>query len=197
MSLWQIVYWVTPANTVWALLVSVAVVAAVIIAARRHGESVTTVCRTALGGYFLLVVVATFSLGYDAGGSGHLESGGLAYFFAGGENLGSMEKEMIVREALANVLMFTLFPPLIKLSWPGVRLWAALCACAAFSFLIELSQMLAGGGRVADVDDFTLNSLGGAIGVLVFMAADRLAGLSGNGRRARHRRGHEEGATTR
>jgi hypothetical protein len=197
MSLWQIVYWVTPTNTVLALLFSLGAVAALIIAARRHRENVSTVCRTALGGYLLLVVVATFSLGYDAGGSGHLESGGLAYFFAGGENLGTMEKEMIVREALANVLMFTLFPPLIKLSWPGAKLWAALCACAAFSFLIELAQMLAGGGRVADVDDFTLNSLGGAIGVLVFMAAERLADLSGNGRRARHRRGHEEEASAR
>jgi len=197
MSLWQIVYWATPANTVVALLISLGAVSVLLSAARKHRENISTVCRMVLVAYFLLVVVATFSMGYDSGGSGRLESGGLAYFFAGGENLGTMEKEMIVREALANILMFTLFPPLIKLSWPGARLWAALCSCAALSFLIELTQMLAGGGRVADVDDFTLNSLGGALGALVFMAAERLATRFGSGRRARHRRGPEEEAAAR
>ncbi|MFD3582794.1 VanZ family protein [Streptomyces sp. NPDC058683] len=194
MSLWQTVYLVTPATTALALLVAPFVVAAFVVVAQRHQGSVSAAGRAALAAYFLLVLVATFSVSYDAGGSGQLEWGSLAYFFAGAKNLGNMEKDMIVREALANFLMFAPFPSLIKFSWPAVKLWVTLCACAAFSFAIEFSQLVAGGGRVADLDDFTLNFLGGGAGVLVFMAAGKLAALFENGRRARHRREHGEEA---
>ena len=197
MSLWQTVYLTTPMNTALALLVALCVVAALIVVAQRYRENVSAVSRAALAVYLLLVLVATLSMSYDGGGTGQLESGSLVYFFSGARNLGNIEKEMIVREALANVLMFAPFPSLIKLSWPRVKLWVALGACAAFSLLIEVSQMVAGGGRVADVDDFVLNFLGSAVGVLIFMAAEKLAVLFGKGRRARHRRAHEANAAVR
>ncbi|MFF4899046.1 VanZ family protein [Streptomyces sp. NPDC001068] len=185
MSLWQVVLWVTPATTISVLLAAPFPVAALLLVARRHRAGVSVIGRTVLASCLLLVIAATFSMDYGTGGSGRLESGALAYFLDGGRNLGGLEKDMVVREALANILMFTPFASLIGLSWRRLGPWVALCGGVALSFLIEFSQLVLGGGRVADVDDFVLNSLGAGIGVLIFTAAEKLAEIATAGDRVR------------
>lgn len=58
--------------------------------------------------------------------------------------------------------------------------------------MIETVQFLVGGGRVADAEDFLLNSLGAGAGLLVLTAARRLAALTrrerASGRSSEHAR---------
>ncbi|CAL9380679.1 VanZ family protein [Streptomyces sp. enrichment culture] len=195
MPLWQTIFLVTPVRTVVVLLVAPFVVAVFLALSARRAEAMRVAGLIGLTLYVLLVLVATFSLNRSEGGSGGLSLGSLGYLMSGGENLGSMEKDMIVRQSLANVLMFVPFPALIRLSWPRAGLWTALGSCVLLTFLIEMCQFLVGGGRVADVEDFLLNSLGGGVGLLVLVVAQAVCRVVGGGAGAGARRKREKRVT--
>ncbi len=179
MPLWQTVLLVTPARTAVALLLAPLAVTALLALETRWAEGMRTAGRIGLVLYTSVVIAATFSLSpAETGGGGGLSFGSLAYLLSGGENLGSMEKDMIVRQSLANLLMFVPLPVLISLSRPGTRAWVTLGSCLTLTFVIETVQFLVGGGRVADAEDFLLNSLGAGAGLLVLATARRLAALT-------------------
>ncbi|WP_432056783.1 VanZ family protein [Streptomyces sp. bgisy022] len=181
MPLWQSVLLVTPARTAVVLLLAPFAVTALLVLELHRAEGMRTAGRIGLVLYASVVIAATFSLSPAETGGGGLSLGSLGYLLSGGENLGSMEKDMIVRQSLANLLMFVPLPVLLRLSWPGIRPWVTLGACVTLTFVIETVQFLVGGGRVADAEDFLLNSLGAGVGLLVFATARGLAALtSGN-----------------
>lgn len=80
-----------------------------------------------------------------------------------------------VVEAVANVVMFVPFGvlfPLVARRSP----WLAVPAGAAFSTMIELSQLTFFPGRVATVQDVVMNTLGAAVGAALLAAHGRRAG---------------------
>ncbi|MFF9719359.1 VanZ family protein [Streptomyces sp. NPDC014603] len=178
MPLWQTVLLVTPARTAVALLLAPLAVTALLVLETRWAEGMRTAGRIGLVLYASVVIAATFSLSPAETGGGGLSFGSLGYLQSGGENLGSMEKDMIVRQSLANLLMFVPLRVLISLSRPGTRAWVTLGSCVTLTFVIETVQFLVGGGRVADAEDFLLNSLGAGVGLLILTAARRLAALA-------------------
>lgn len=85
---------------------------------------------------------------------------------------GMSTRKQITQE-IANVMMFVplgfIFPAVYKRLRRGR--WTILCAMGV-SFCIEFMQYFI--GRSADVDDVLLNTCGGAIGYLLFIAVSRL-----------------------
>lgn len=74
---------------------------------------------------------------------------------------------------LLNVVMFLPFGFLVPLIWKEMGKAAKICASGiAFSLLIELSQLLS--SRGTDVDDLILNTLGTAVGFLLYKGWDRV-----------------------
>lgn len=70
---------------------------------------------------------------------------------------------------LLNVVLFLPFGFLLPMLWPKQdRFWKILLAGAAFSLLIELSQLL--NIRSSDIDDLLLNTLGAVIGFVLYRA---------------------------
>lgn len=75
---------------------------------------------------------------------------------------------------LLNVVMFIPLGFFIPLIWKQLyKLSNSLFAGAAFSILIELSQLLS--YRGTDIDDIIMNTLGAAIGCLLFKMWDRIS----------------------
>jgi glycopeptide antibiotics resistance protein len=70
---------------------------------------------------------------------------------------------------LLNVVLFLPFGFLLPLLWPKLnRFWKILLSGAAFSLLIELSQLL--NIRNSDIDDLLLNTLGAVAGFVLYRA---------------------------
>ena len=68
-----------------------------------------------------------------------------------------------------NVVLFLPFGLLLPLLWPALdRLGRVAAGGFAFSLLIELSQLL--NNRRTDVDDLLMNTLGAALGLLLYRA---------------------------
>ncbi|MGW6293685.1 hypothetical protein [Streptomyces sp. NPDC055058] len=89
-----------------ALLLAPSAVTALLVLELRRAEGMRTAGRVGLVLCTSVVIAATFSLSPAETGGGGLSFGSLGYLLSGGENLGSMEKDMIVRQSLANLLMF-------------------------------------------------------------------------------------------
>ncbi len=67
-----------------------------------------------------------------------------------------------------NVVLFIPLGIFLPRLWKALeRWWSCLAACAVLIIAVELTQYAAGLGS-ADIDDFILNMLGGAIGFMVF-----------------------------
>lgn len=83
-------------------------------------------------------------------------------------NLSPFSDEAIdVVAYLLNVVLFLPLGSLLPLLWPKQdKLWKILLAGAAFSLLIELSQLL--NFRNSDIDDLLLNTLGAVIGFALY-----------------------------
>ncbi len=79
----------------------------------------------------------------------------------------SMEARKRITQEIANVLMFMpvgfIFPVALK---KMRSFWKTTASMMIFSFFIEFVQYFI--GRSADIDDLILNTLGGALGYLVF-----------------------------
>jgi len=80
----------------------------------------------------------------------------LFYWFAGG-----------IRPYLENILLFIPLGLMLPLIWePYKKLWKTALCGITFSLLIELSQLF--NGRVTDIDDLLMNTLGTLIGWGIF-----------------------------
>lgn len=133
--------------------------------------------RITLSGYTAAVLVITqWPTPPDPYGPGWLRSALDALHDAGLPQA----VDVTLVEALANVAMFV---PLGLLLPAATRLrpWAAVPLGAAFSVLIELSQLAFLPHRSATVQDVVMNTLGAGIGAAVVLVA-------------RHRRGAGRGA---
>ncbi|GAA1899377.1 hypothetical protein GCM10009716_06510 [Streptomyces sodiiphilus] len=85
--------------------------------------------------------------------------------------LAAGEKEMYIRQLTANALMFVPLPALVRTSFGRASVTQTLLACIGLSAFIELTQWLQSAGRVADVDDLLLNSVGATVGTVIHLAA--------------------------
>lgn len=87
-------------------------------------------------------------------------------------NLVPFSNKIHVLGYLLNVVMFLPLGFLVPLIWKGMRkLSHILVIGAAFSLLIELSQLFS--YRGTDVDDLILNTLGAAVGFLLYKIWDK------------------------
>lgn len=105
--------------------------------------------------------------------------------------------DLALLEALANVAMFVPLGLLLPAAtrW---RPWVAVPAGAAFSTLIELSQLAFLPNRVPSIQDVVMNTLGAAVGAGVVLAvrahARRRAATAGRVNEARHTDGRSSPA---
>lgn len=87
-----------------------------------------------------------------------------------------------VADAVTNVLVFVPLGLLIPLLLAGPRTWRVVVVASAVSLGIELTQLVTavfiGGGHIADVNDWLWNSVGGAVGALLFALAVRVPALA-------------------
>lgn len=136
-----------------------------------------------------LLAVAYVTLRPNHHGDGWIEGFGyapnLVPFAKIGEMVASgvrygMPVEYIVIPILGNVAMTVPFGALVPGLVPSLRRWGrAALASAAYSALIELSQLVVGLVafgllyRTVDVDDVILNTIGGSVGYGLFALARR------------------------
>lgn len=82
-----------------------------------------------------------------------------------------------VVDAVTNVVVFAPVGVLVPLLVARVSWWQVLGVAAAFSLLIEATQLVTArflaGGHVADVNDLLFNVIGAAVGLGVFSVATR------------------------
>ena len=79
---------------------------------------------------------------------------------------------------LLNTVMFIPFGFLLPLLFPEKRKWATVIAAGFwFSLLIELSQLIS--FRATDVDDLIMNTLGTAIGYVLYRVIAKYANIKG------------------
>ncbi len=83
-----------------------------------------------------------------------------------------------VADAVTNVLVFVPLGVLVSLLLTRPTWWRVLLAAASVSAGIEVAQLvtadLAGGGHIADVDDWLWNTVGGVVGYAAYAAVARL-----------------------
>lgn len=105
-----------------------------------------------------------------------------------------------VVDAVTNVLVFTPLGFLLSLLLARPSWWRVLLLAAGTSLAIEAAQFaaadLAGGGHVADVNDWLSNTLGGAIGFGLFTLLTRVPAFAGRIDRFRWRSTVEPGEGT-
>lgn len=88
------------------------------------------------------------------------------------ETWGMPEPKKIAQTA-ANVVMFVPLGVLLPAAFPKMRSFARTTfSLALFSFGIEFTQYFT--GRSADIDDLMLNTLGAALGYLIFFVLSKL-----------------------
>lgn len=170
--MWRVVFYVTPATCLAAIVATVLFCLAIERLSSHHPEKVRSPARVFLSIWSLLVLAVTVipegTLGTDDGKIYWLPGEGLLYGTSGME---ASEISMIFKQEAANTLMFI---PLCVLAYYSARkpsFYVALGSCAAFSFAIEFTQLLERAGRTADVDDLTFNTLGAVIGALAVSSA--------------------------
>lgn len=186
--MWRVVFYVTPATCLAAIVATVLFCLAIERLSSRHPEKVRSPARVFLSIWSLLVLAVTVipegTLGTDDGKIYWLPGEGLLYGTSGME---ASEISMIFKQEAANTLMFI---PLCVLAYYSARkpsLYVALGSCAAFSVAIEFTQWLERAGRTADVDDLTFNTLGAVIGALAVSSASFVvARLSAPARKPAH-----------
>jgi glycopeptide antibiotics resistance protein len=71
----------------------------------------------------------------------------------------------------ANIAMFAPAGFLVALLLPSRRWWLALLICPAISIGIEITQAVFLSSRFATVNDVVANSLGGVVGVVIYLVA--------------------------
>ncbi|MDD2978662.1 MAG: VanZ family protein, partial [Hespellia sp.] len=72
-----------------------------------------------------------------------------------------------VREIVYNILVFVPFGVYLSMLMPKMQVWKRIAVMAGVSLLFETLQFVLAIGA-SDITDFIGNSLGGAIGILVF-----------------------------
>lgn len=87
----------------------------------------------------------------------------------------SMSEPKKMAQIVANLVMFVPLGFLLPLAFQKKRsFWQVTLTLALFSFAIEFTQYFI--GRSADIDDLMLNTAGGILGYLFFIAFAKLSG---------------------
>ena len=140
-----------------------------------RGSARRTALRVALAAYLLAVLrITQWPELADESALGALEAA-LAWAHAHGL---PAAVDVVVVEAVANVVMFVPFGALVPLV-AGWRPWVVVGVAAAFSTAIELSQFAFFPERVATVQDVVMNTLGAAVGVAGLVLVRRRARRAG------------------
>ncbi|MER5888301.1 VanZ family protein [Streptomyces sp. NPDC001941] len=187
--MWQLIFYVTPLTVATFIALSAALSAAFAAWSARqpdHAYKAATVLFVLL----LLFILAATLIPTQAIGSGDhttsLRPGeGL---LDGGRGMLPEERRMAVRLQIANAAMFLPLGALGTFLARTIPTWIAFGTCTAFSVIIETGQFLMNVGRVVDIDDVLLNSLGGGIGCLLARAAMTIISPRRGPGRPRHTR---------
>lgn len=172
--MWRVILYLTPVTVVTALLLTFLGTLTVQGAATRWPRAVCRIGSLALALWLMLIAVATFTAsdGSTGGSGGGLWlSPGIETLKADSAYVTAYEKEMVVRQWVANALMFVPLPVLLATARPGFSAAKSLGLCAAAAVVVEFVQWLGGNGRIVDLDDVVFNSIGALVGVSLSMAA--------------------------
>ncbi|MFH0243465.1 VanZ family protein [Streptomyces sp. HK10] len=175
--MWRIVLHLTPLTTVLVLVAFFLGSVGAHRASELRPDLTRRAAWAALVVWGLLVGLATLAGDGSEGGSG------LVWWGQGVETLlndsqdqvSGNERSMVLRQWVANCLMFVPLPLLLSLSARGgASVVRAMAVGLGASVMIEALQWLQGAGRVVDLEDVLFNTLGCAVGVGVSVLAGRV-----------------------
>lgn len=172
--MWRVILYLTPVTVATALLLTALGTLALQSAAARWPRTVCRIGSLALALWLTLIAVATFTAsdGSTGGNGGSLWlSPGIETSRADSTYVTAYEKEMVVRQWVANALMFVPLPVLLATARPDFSAVKCLGLCAATAVVVEFVQWLVGNGRIVDLDDVLFNSIGATAGVGLSTAA--------------------------
>ncbi|MFV0135218.1 VanZ family protein [Streptomyces sp. HMX87] len=172
--MWRVILYLTPVTVATALSLTFLGALALQSAATRWPRTVCRIGSLALALWLLLIAMATLTAsdGSTGGSGGALWlSPGIETLRADSAYVTAYEKEMVVRQWVANALVFVPLPALMATARPDFSAGKCLALCAAAAVVIELVQWLGGNGRIVDLDDVLFNSVGATVGVGLGMAA--------------------------
>ncbi|MFG2684472.1 VanZ family protein [Streptomyces sp. NPDC048392] len=175
--MWRVILYLTPVTVATGLLLTFLAALALRSAATCWPRTVCRIGSLALALWLVLIAAATFTAsdGSTGGSGGGLWlSPGIETLRADSAYVTAYEKEMVVRQWVANALMFVPLPVLLATARPGFSAAKCLGLCAATAVVVELLQWLGGNGRILDSDDVLFNSIGTAVGVGLSVAAGLL-----------------------
>ncbi|GAA4779162.1 hypothetical protein GCM10023329_30360 [Streptomyces sanyensis] len=175
--MWRVILYLTPATVATALLLTLLGALGLRCAAARWPRTVGRIGSLALALWLALIAAATFTAsdGSTGGSGGSLWlSPGMETLRADSAYVTAYEKEMVVRQWVANGLMFVPLPVLLATARPGLSAAKCLGLCGTTAVVVELVQWLGGNGRIVDLDDLLFNSIGAAVGVGFSVAAGLL-----------------------
>jgi glycopeptide antibiotics resistance protein len=163
--MWQVLLHLTPVTVALCVVFLIGIAFAVHGLATWWPRPVARSAGIVLAVWVVLVSIATLNA-TESGGSGFVWSNGLDTLLTTDETeVSQLEKTMVVRQWIANTLMFTPLPILLAAARPGLSNVKILIVCLSFSFAIELIQAFPGTGRVADGEDVIFNGLGVVVGI--------------------------------
>ncbi|MEU9066511.1 VanZ family protein [Streptomyces sp. NPDC048306] len=183
--MWRVVLYLTPVTVTTSLLLTLLGALGLRSAATRWPRTVCRIGSLALVLWLVLIAAATFTSDGSTGGSvgGLWLSPGLETLTADDAYVTADEKEMVVRQWVANALMFVPLPVLLAAARPGSSAARRLGACAAAAVVVELVQWIEDNGRVVDLDDVLFTAIGASLGVGLDVTARLILKLF-QGRRA-------------
>jgi glycopeptide antibiotics resistance protein len=71
-----------------------------------------------------------------------------------------------VSQVIGNLLLLAPIGFLLPFALPGIGFWPGVACALALSVAIELAQWLANAGRMGDIDDVMLNTVGAAVAMV-------------------------------
>jgi glycopeptide antibiotics resistance protein len=81
---------------------------------------------------------------------------------------GQVELAVAVTELVANVLLFVPLGSALAVRHPGASTWWIAGVAAAVSLAVEVAQAVMDAGRLADVTDVLANTIGAAVGAMLW-----------------------------
>ena len=146
-------------NLSWLALIALAIGATVVIASLRSGADGRATMSRLAAAWLAVAVIGVCYLTLTPVGEAASRPGSNLNLFA----------EIDARNVVANLGLFVPIGFLSRLAWDGRPrpMALAIILCVALSLTVEGTQLVAGLGRSADVQDLALNSVGGTAGAVV------------------------------
>ncbi|APE25530.1 hypothetical protein vnz_33880 [Streptomyces venezuelae] len=173
--MWKLLHHINPYSVSLVLLFLFAGCFAV-FPTQRRGRDTSGGSRIAFSALLILTLAATLTPQQPIGSSDYkvwlMPGQGLLFDYSA---MGWLERSMYVRQQIANLLMFVPLAMTFRFAWPRFGTWGPVIMGLLLSLSIEVVQWGMAAGRVVDIDDVIVNTVGACLGALLCLAGERLA----------------------